>query len=99
MKSPRVEYCESIKSLHRPKLLNEFLKLSNASVPGLIHFCPYDGISIFNGTINQSAAPQIFPSGTYKFEFQISLKENEEPKIVITLILVVKSSDRESFGK
>ena len=41
IRGPKIEFCQAVKFANESKLVREFFKLTESSVPGMIHECPY----------------------------------------------------------
>lgn len=58
-----------------------FLRTIDDAMPGLVHKCPYFGITGFQGVnvdrIMSSMLPQIFPHGMYKFVARLHKANND----------------------
>lgn len=99
-------YCNILKGIERPNLVNELILMSlRKHVPGLVHKCPYVGWSGIKDVdlpaVLNTAIPQLIPAGDYRVMLRFHIADNRTflTAIISGSIDSIHPMDRMGMGR
>ncbi|CRL03970.1 CLUMA_CG017091, isoform A [Clunio marinus] len=78
------------------KLVYEHFRIVNASIPGVLHKCPYTFVNFTNKPVKVDEIPSIFPSGDYKSIFSYLTKQRKLVLESTSIFTIISSSHLEN---